>query len=84
MKKSRKHLSLRNKNKRRNFKYHSKGKIDVAFKFKKELHENATSNERKLISLLANNPLCKSLKFQHIIYIKRGNKTEKFYIAKLD
>ncbi len=72
------------KKNRKDFKYHNKGKIDVAFKFKRELHENATSNERKLISLLANNPLCKSLKFQHIVYIKRGNKTKRFYIARLD
>lgn len=62
-------------------KNHNKGMVDNALKFREELRKNATKAEKKLLLLLADGPLCKDFEFQHIVYVKKKGKIERFYIA---
>ena len=88
MLKNKRQIYLRKKLKKKKLKInkelinvYNKNMINSALKFRKELIKNSTKAEKKLLLLLNNSPLYKDFEFQYIIYIKKKDKIEKFYIA---
>lgn len=67
--------------KERNRLLHNKGVIEKAIEFQEYLRKSATKAEQKLAMVLSSSPLNKLYEFQHIIYIKKRGRIERFFIA---